>query len=188
MPTPHTDGAGGGHAYAGRIPASERRPPRRCGRLRPASPRPTSQRRAGGRTWLSEAVDRPSLIVSSPSRRAGETVEEFVTDDDAEPLVVYEEILFDASLGDPLLVVRGPDGTRTRSRSWARSGSALVIDRTGTSSQQPSVCPNSRGIVERRAESSGRWFGRVVYAVDEDGRTVLVEAWVPAEHLEPSDG
>jgi len=26
----------------------------------------------------------------------------------------------------------------------------------------------------------------VVYAVDDGGRVVLVEAWVPAEHLEPA--
>jgi hypothetical protein len=38
----------------------------------------------------------------------------------------------------------------------------------------------------RHDSSSGRWLGRVVYAVDEHGRVVLVERWVPAEHLTPA--
>jgi hypothetical protein len=38
----------------------------------------------------------------------------------------------------------------------------------------------------RHDTSSGRWLGRVVYAVDEQGRVVLVERWVPAEHLTPA--
>lgn len=27
------------------------------------------------------------------------------------------------------------------------------------------------------------WLGRVVYAVVDDGQVVLVEAWIPAQHL-----
>ena len=38
----------------------------------------------------------------------------------------------------------------------------------------------------RQEGASGRWQGRVVYAVDDDGATVMVEAWVPAAHLEPA--
>jgi hypothetical protein len=38
----------------------------------------------------------------------------------------------------------------------------------------------------RHDTTSGRWLGRVVYAVDEQGRGVLVERWVPAEHLTPA--
>ena len=38
----------------------------------------------------------------------------------------------------------------------------------------------------RHDEGSGRWMGRVVYAVDEHGRVVLVERWVPAAHLTPA--
>lgn len=38
----------------------------------------------------------------------------------------------------------------------------------------------------RHDRRSGRWLGRVVYAVDEHGRTVLVERWLPAEHLTPA--
>ena len=38
----------------------------------------------------------------------------------------------------------------------------------------------------RHDAASGRWLGRVVYAVDEHGRVVLVERWVPAEHLTPA--
>jgi hypothetical protein len=38
----------------------------------------------------------------------------------------------------------------------------------------------------RHDQGSGRWLGRVVYAVDEQGRVVLVERWLPAEHLTPA--
>ncbi len=38
----------------------------------------------------------------------------------------------------------------------------------------------------RHDPSSGRWLGRVVYAVDERGPGVLVERWIPAEHLSPA--
>jgi len=37
----------------------------------------------------------------------------------------------------------------------------------------------------RHDQATGRWSGRVVYAVDEQGRVVLVERWIPAEHLTP---
>jgi len=33
---------------------------------------------------------------------------------------------------------------------------------------------------------AGGWYGRVVYAVVDDRRVVLIEAWVPAEHLHPA--
>jgi hypothetical protein len=38
----------------------------------------------------------------------------------------------------------------------------------------------------RHDPGTGRWLGRVVYAVDESGRVVLVERWIPAEHLTPA--
>ena len=38
----------------------------------------------------------------------------------------------------------------------------------------------------RNDPTGGRWLGRVVYAVDAHGRAVLVERWVPAEHLTPA--
>ena len=38
----------------------------------------------------------------------------------------------------------------------------------------------------RHDAGSGRWLGRVVYAVDESGRVVLVERWIAAEHLTPA--
>ena len=38
----------------------------------------------------------------------------------------------------------------------------------------------------RHDPGSGRWLGRVVYLVDEQGRGVLVERWIPAEHLTPA--
>ena len=42
------------------------------------------------------------------------------------------------------------------------------------------------GLLAEWAQRGGGWFGRVVYAVDDGGRVVLVEAWVPAERLEPA--
>lgn len=30
-----------------------------------------------------------------------------------------------------------------------------------------------------------RWLARVVYAIDDGQQTILIEAWVAAEHLEP---
>ena len=38
----------------------------------------------------------------------------------------------------------------------------------------------------RHDQATGRWLGRVVYAVDEHGRVVLVERWIPAQHLTPA--
>ncbi len=38
----------------------------------------------------------------------------------------------------------------------------------------------------RHEQVTGRWLGRVVYVVDEHGRAVLVERWLPAEHLTPA--
>lgn len=38
----------------------------------------------------------------------------------------------------------------------------------------------------RQDPRSGSWHGRVVYALDDDGATVMVEAWVPASHLQPA--
>ncbi len=46
----------------------------------------------------------------------------------------------------------------------------------------PDRCPGL--LAEWRTDGTGRWFGRVVYAVVDDGLVVLVETWVPAEHLE----
>ena len=37
----------------------------------------------------------------------------------------------------------------------------------------------------RQDTDAGGWQGRVVYAVDAGGSTVLVEAWVHARHLQP---
>jgi hypothetical protein len=38
----------------------------------------------------------------------------------------------------------------------------------------------------RRTPDTGRWAGRVVYGVVDASQSVLVEAWVPADHLEPA--
>ncbi len=38
----------------------------------------------------------------------------------------------------------------------------------------------------RHDPATGSWSGRVVYALDDHGRAVLVERWVQAEHLTPA--
>lgn len=40
-------------------------------------------------------------------------------------------------------------------------------------------------LAEWARRGDDRWFGRVVYAIADRGEVVLVEAWVPAEHLQP---
>ncbi len=50
-------------------------------------------------------------------------------------------------------------------------------------------CPGSwAGLLAewRQDTEAGGWQGRVVYAVDDGAATVLVEAWVPACHLQPA--
>lgn len=77
---------------------------------RPLLPRGRRDALAAGQ-WLRDHVDRPGLIVSSPARRATETVDGLLSayPDDASPPLVVDEQLFDASLGDTLHVVRGLD-------------------------------------------------------------------------------
>lgn len=41
------------------------------------------------------------------------------------------------------------------------------------------------GLLAEWRLSAGGWQGRVVYAVDDGGATVLLEAWLPARHLQP---
>lgn len=76
---------------------------------RPLNPRGRRDaREAGG--WVDQAVGRPGLVVSSPARRTVETVEQVVASWGGEsPAIVYEESLYEASLGDLLHVVRGLD-------------------------------------------------------------------------------
>jgi len=38
----------------------------------------------------------------------------------------------------------------------------------------------------RQDRAGGGWQGRVVYAVDDGAATVIIEAWVPARHLQPA--
>lgn len=38
----------------------------------------------------------------------------------------------------------------------------------------------------RQDQDAGGWQGRVVYAVDDGGATVMVEAWVHALYLQPA--
>jgi len=38
----------------------------------------------------------------------------------------------------------------------------------------------------RQDRAAGGWQGRVLYVVDDGAATVIVEAWVPARHLQPA--
>jgi phosphohistidine phosphatase len=80
---------------------------------RPLLRRGHEDARAAG-AWLHSAVGRPGLVVCSPARRAVETAEALLTaHGDDVPTIVYEERLYDASLGDLLRVVRGLDAEQT---------------------------------------------------------------------------
>ncbi|WP_432548035.1 SixA phosphatase family protein [Kineococcus sp. SYSU DK004] len=75
---------------------------------RPLAERGRADAEAAGR-WLAEHVGLPSLVVTSPARRTEETTARVLDAWDAEPPVVDEERLYEATLGDLLRVVRGLD-------------------------------------------------------------------------------
>lgn len=83
-----------------------------------------------------------------------------------------------ASSGSSRPAPEGPDGARDRP----------VVTRHCWVSGLPGSRGRHPGLLAewRHDQGSGRWLGRVVYAVDEHGRVVLVERWVPAEHLTPA--
>lgn len=100
---------------------------------RPLLPRGRSDARAAG-DWLAGSVGRVDLVVSSPARRAVETVEELLSAYDAAPPVVYEESVYEATLGDLLHVVRDldTDDDTVLLVGHDPAMSALVTDLTGT--------------------------------------------------------
>ena len=75
---------------------------------RPLSPRGRRDA-AAAVPWLREHVPAPGLLVTSPARRAEETTNAVLAAWDPAPPVVPEERVYEASLGDLLLVVRGLD-------------------------------------------------------------------------------
>ncbi len=48
----------------------------------------------------------------------------------------------------------------------------------------PSAPGRWPGLLAEWRRTAAGWEGRVIYAVDDDGATVLVEAWVAADALE----
>jgi len=50
----------------------------------------------------------------------------------------------------------------------------------------PDHCPGL--LAEWKTDEKGHWSGRVVYAVEDGDRVILIENWVPAAHLVPVDG
>jgi len=75
---------------------------------RPLSPRGRADAEEAGR-WLAGAVGTPELLLTSPARRTEETTARLLDAWGVEPVVVDEERLYEASLGDLLRVVRGLD-------------------------------------------------------------------------------
>jgi hypothetical protein len=80
--------------------------------------------------------------------------------------------------GGPTPAAEGPEGRRERP---VVTRHCWVSGLPGSPGRHPGL------LAEWRHDSgSSRWLGRVVYAVDEQGRVVLVERWLPAEHLTPA--
>ncbi|NIZ92368.1 SixA phosphatase family protein [Kineococcus rubinsiae] len=75
---------------------------------RPLSPRGRADAEEAGR-WLAGAVASPQLLLTSPARRTEETTARLLDAWGVEPVVVDEERLYEASLGDLLRIVRGLD-------------------------------------------------------------------------------
>ncbi|WP_432534612.1 SixA phosphatase family protein [Kineococcus arenarius] len=78
---------------------------------RPLTERGRADAAAAGR-WLSEHVDAPDLLVTSPARRTEETTARLLDAWGVEPAVVDEERVYEASVGDLLRLVRGLDTDR----------------------------------------------------------------------------
>lgn len=83
-----------------------------------------------------------------------------------------------ASTGAPPAAAEDPEGSRERP----------VVTRHCWVSGLPGSPGRHPGLLVEwwHDQGSGRWLGRVVYAVDEQGRGVLVERWITAEHLTPA--
>ncbi len=75
-------------------------------------------------------------------------------------------------------VTRAPEGSRERP---VVTRHCWVTGLPGSPGRHPGLLAEWR-----HDQGSGRWLGRVVYVVDEHGRGVLVERWIPAEHLAPA--
>lgn len=104
---------------------------------RPLLPRGRDDARAAG-AWLDAEGLTAGLIVTSPARRAAETTEGLLTAYGTHPpSVVYEESVYDASLGDLLHVARGldEDDDTVVLVGHNPSVSALVRELTGQSAQ-----------------------------------------------------
>jgi hypothetical protein len=81
----------------------------------------------------------------------------------------------------------GPPPPLAATADRERRGHAVVARHCWVAG--PPDCPGRWAglLVEWRQEpDSGRWAGRVVYVVDDAGRSVLVETWVDADHLTPA--
>jgi phosphohistidine phosphatase len=78
---------------------------------RPLADRGRADAVAAGR-WLAENVGHCDLLLTSPARRTEETTARLLDGWGITPVVVDEERLYEASLGDLLRIVRGLDTER----------------------------------------------------------------------------
>ena len=91
---------------------------------------------------------------------------------------------------DPGDTATGPSSGAGRAPQGEPAGArhCWVTGLPGTRGRYPGLLAewSRRDGADQEGRAAGGWFGRVVYAVDDGGRVVLVEAWVPAEHLQPA--
>jgi phosphohistidine phosphatase len=89
--------------------------------------------------WLARHVGGCDLLLTSPARRAEETTARLLDGWETAPVVVDEERLYEASLGDMLRIVRGLDTERPESTvvlvGHNPGASALVEALTGEVTQ-----------------------------------------------------
>jgi hypothetical protein len=71
----------------------------------------------------------------------------------------------------------GPAGAQESAAARPHAQHCWVEDHPGSPGRWPGL------LVEWRRGGRHGWQGRVVWAVDDGGRSVLLEAWVDAAHL-----
>ena len=70
-----------------------------------------------------------------------------------------------------------------RSPAEPRRGTISSTPRHCRVSGLPGITGPCPGLLSEWIREHGQYLGRVVYAVVDDGQVVLVEAWIPAQHL-----
>jgi hypothetical protein len=83
-----------------------------------------------------------------------------------------------------------PATTAGQGAGGGRPGGSGSLPRNCWVTDLPDVPGRFPGLLVEwsRRGGSGSWSARVVYGVRDGGQVVLIETWVPAEHLQPADG